>query len=467
MASTFFGIEIGKRGVLAHKMAQDVTTHNIVNASTPGYTRQVAHLGATIPFAQPAANRQVLTAAQVGTGVEVDYIKSVRDNMLDMSIKQNSWMQNFNASMQERLNTIQAIFNEPNSPTLGDTMNEFFGAWNTLANQPDSLAIRRNLLNVSERLAGEFRFISERINDVERDIDASITSGVKQVNKLAEQIKNLNIEIFKATHIGDNPNDLIDKRDNMLNELAKFTDFQLQHMEDGTVKVSIYGHILVSKDYNTNLVAVRDPGNNNFMDVRFDDGIDARITGGELGGLMSVRDTYIAGYRTELNAIAATIIDRVNTVHAAGYALNSATVSGMNFFTGTDITNIAVDPAFAANPSLIAAASNPNAPGDGTNALALSQIRYETNMAGNTITLGESYANMISGMGSDIYRLNADSMMYTSVAADLNARKASYSGVSLDEEMTNLIRFQHGYNASTKVIKVQDELIQSILGLVG
>lgn len=465
MSSTFFGIEIAKRGILAQKLAEEIVSHNIVNSNTPGYTRQRAELYATLPFPAPTYNREQMPG-QMGTGVAIEYISGLRDKWLENRIKVGISSYSYAAELNKRLNELQSIFNELSSPNLGDAISSFWNSINDIANNPDSMAVRQVLVSAADTMTGTFRFLNDKMSSMARELNMNFSSEIDVVNSLAENINSVNMDIFRAISLGYNPNDLIDRRNTLLNELSKYTDFAVTELKNGMIKVEINGHLLIGENFVMKLSVVPDNLNPGNIKAIFSDGADAVFSSGSLKAIIDMRDIYLPQYKTAIDSLAQTIISSVNQLHASGYALNSSTPSGLPLFNGSGMSDIVLNPTIRADVSLFAAASNPNAPGDGTNALAISGLKYNLLMANNTMTINEFYSALISRMGNDIVSISESESIYKNYNKNLENQRQSLSGVSLDEEMTELIKFQHAFEANIKVMKVQDEILESIINMI-
>jgi flagellar hook-associated protein 1 len=264
------------------------------------------------------------------------------------------------------------------------------------------------------------------------------------------------------------PNDLKDSRDKLLGDLAKLTDFQGVQMHDGLYAVTINGHTLVQDETFVPLVVSNDPLNSGYAQITWsDDNSLAVMSEGEIAGLKITRDTEAAGYRQSLDQLAQGLINAINPVHAAGYALNTGTPSGEVFFTGTTIQDIDINPILIADPSQLAAASNPNAPGDGSNALALAQLQNALTMSGNTMTFGTYYQGLVAQVGLDSQHNQVSLNTQTQLLSNMDQQRESISGVSLDEETTNMMKFQDGYNAAIRVISVMDSMLDTLINKMG
>lgn len=468
--STFFGIEIGKRALVTQQLAQNVVSHNIANAATEGYSRQMTSLSATLPLNMASLNRQQ-SPGQLGTGVEVDSILRVRDMLLEGQIQQEGGVGAAWNTKQSYLAMVEQIVQEPTDQGLSQSLEDFWAAWQELSVYPDDLAVRNVVLVRAQNVVDKLQSLDVDIADLQRQADQAFRSHVERINELGSMIRDLNVQINQSLGVDNPPNDLYDKRDVLLRELSELTDFEGHQMTNGLYAITINGHTLVQDDYFVPLQVVNDPMNNNFATAQWsDDGTPLVYQEGKLAGLRDVRDTYLTAYRTGLNDLAVGLMNSVNPVHAAGYALNAAAPSGQAFFTGIDLQSMAVNPILTADPTQLAAATQASAPGDGSNALAIAQLQNVLIMAGGTQTAGEFYQQWIAQVGLDSEesqsRLDTQEQLVTS----LKQQQESLVGVNLDEEMTNLVRYQDAYQAAIRVVSAMDEMLNQLInnmGLVG
>jgi flagellar hook-associated protein 1 FlgK len=192
------------------------------------------------------------------------------------------------------------------------------------------------------------------------------------------------------------------------------------------------------------------------------DGSAATISSGEIGGLLDQRDNDLPTRLNDLNTLIGQIITDVNTAHQAGYALDGVT-TGTSFFTGTDATNLAVDPAVTANLDLVAAAATPAAPGDGDNALTIADLQSGLSMSAGTQTYGDFYNSMVTSLGVDAKNTQSLAAAQQSTVDHLDQLQQSVSGVNLDEEMVNLTQYQRGYEAAARVVSSINEMLDALI----
>jgi flagellar hook-associated protein 1 FlgK len=458
MPGTFFGLETALRSLRTHQMAMDVTNHNVANANTPGYSRQVPHISTTDPYTVPGLGRP-LQAGQLGTGSQVSAVQRSRDPFLDGRYRSElAGMHQAGASLAG-LQAIESVFNEPSDHGLSSAMAGFFSSWQDLASDPSDSAARLVVVRRSTELAAGFRRVSQELGALRQDLNEQVSQSVQQVNSLAGQIATLNQQIVKNEFGGQNANDLRDQRDMLLDQLAELVPITTTTNANGSVNVLIGGRALVQGYTVDSLVAV--PGAGGMYDVRYaSDSALVSLTSGEIQGLITVRDQKLPDYLTRLDQIASGIITAANALHSAGYALDGST--GRPLFIGTNAATIAVDAAVAGDPRLLAAASAPGQVGNNTVALAIAQLRRTMSP-----TPEGAYGDLISAIGTDAQASQNLLVAQTSLVDFIERQRQSVSGVSLDEEAANLIRYQRAYEAAARVVTTIDEMLDTLINRTG
>ncbi len=456
MPGLFGLLELGRRGIAAQTTAMNVTSHNIANANAAGYTRQRVDLGATLPL----KNAQGFL---LGTGVTVDAIERLRDRFVDTQFRQaNSSLGS--ASMRHTiLSQIEAGLGEPSENGLQALLSGFFNSFQELASHPEESAPRQAVLQQATRLVSTFNRISASFTTQRNTIADDASNKVLRINELTRQIGELNRQIAVARTSGGNvPSDLMDQRDLALDQLSQLTSITASLDSQGVMIVSIGGVMVAG---NGTSVALQSSLANGVFKVTAPGGQDVNISGGELGSAMELYNTTIPAYMTQLDDMANALIARVNAVHAAGYGLGNPPPTGIDFFTGSGAAGIAINTQISSNINNIAASST-GAPGDNRTALALFGISTEQIMSNNTQTLAQYYGNFVSTIGSAVSSAEGTGRGTELVLAQLSMQRESVSGVSLDEEMTNMIKFQRSFEAAARVVQTTDELIQTILNMV-
>lgn len=472
MRTTFFGIEIGRRALQAQQRALDVTGHNIANANTPGYSRQATSLSATDPYEAPSATRTG-RPGQVGTGVAEVAIERFRDNFLDREFRTENTSLGSWETRDQVLREIEGFFAEPSDAGLRTVLDKFWQSVQDLSNNPDSTSARALVVERGADFATTLNHVQRQLQGLKANLDADIANQVNEINITAQQIASLNDLIAQTTAMGDKPNDLKDKRDLLLDKLSKMADIRTVDGELGRINVMLNGVPLV-EETRSNALAV-DTSSGVAQVIWTHTGTAAEVKRGRLGALKELRDNDVAFFSSKLDELAQTFADRFNQVHTAGYGLDGST--GRLFFSasgGGTITaaNIQVDPQMN-NLDRVAAATTLDTTtgrgmtGDGSNAVRLAAVKKELLFAGGTAPVDGFYKSVVSDLAvrsqAALQMTDNQNVLLTAI----NRQRDSVSGVSLDEEMINMVRYQQAYNAAAKYINAVDEMIDTIVNRLG
>jgi len=306
---------------------------------------------------------------------------------------------------------------------------------------------RQALIQNAQTLTASIRELNGRVATIAGQNDTNIGLSVDQVNSLASRIAQLNTSISAAgIQNTGSPNDLLDQRDLLVDQLSALGNVAVTNGANGSVDISFGGASLVTAGTSATLAE---------SDL-------TSLSAGKIQGLITLRDTTIPGYQTQLNTIASTLITKTNAQSAAGFDLNGN--AGGAFFTGTDATDIAVNPALISNPALIAASST-GAVGDAGNALLMADM--QTTPTIGSATIDAAYTQLVTQVGADVQQATNQVDTTTALTNALQNQRQSVSGVSLDEEMTNLITFQRGYQASARALSAMDDMLDQLINRTG
>ncbi|HBQ25211.1 MAG TPA: flagellar hook-associated protein FlgK [Syntrophomonas sp.] len=352
--SNFFSLEIGKRSVLMHQTALSITGHNIANANTPGYTRQVADIVTTPPWHAPSLV-QSGKPGQLGTGVEIAAVNRVRDEFIDTQIRHENKAEGYWAAMQNTLAKIEVILNEPTEDGLRGVMDMFWESWQDLSLHPESEAVRAVVVQRGMSLAEAFNHTHRQLVELREDVNAQVKVKVNEVNSIAMQIADLNKQILAVTISGKRPNDLLDKRDLLIDDLSRIADVKVFTDKNNMVTLQLGDRVLVEgKDYNRLGV---NTDQEMYMVIWEDTQTRAKISSGELRGLLDARGRssnpqeanpseykeIIPNMIADLNSLAKTIITKTNDIHRSGYSLNNNDNSNYLYPDGRNFFNQPVD----------------------------------------------------------------------------------------------------------------------------
>lgn len=409
MTSPFFGLDVATRALRANQTLVDIANQNIANANTPGYSRQAAVIKETLPYPIPVF-KQSGEPGQIGTGVQVTSITRTRDSFADYQYRNQVAAQGNWGAQQNALKQIEAVVNEPSTSGISSLLSKYWNAWEEVSNSPTDVSVRANLLEQGRAVADSFQNTVQLFQQQQRDVDLQIRLGTDDINNYAHQIANLNMQISNVETSGLHANDLRDQRDLLLDKLSALVKVTSVESSEGSVSIYLGGRQLVDRDRVNELGL--DTNSGPFAQVIWQDGANTpvNISEGRLAGLIESRDTVLADRITEINDLAARLIQSVNSVHAAGVGLDGT--GGLNFFSGTDATNFAVDPTLTVN-HVAAARSYPDptsvttpptylhAAGDSSNAVALAQLKSKLSQRSTGLNNGDAIGSA-TVLGVDI-----------------------------------------------------------------
>ncbi len=448
-------LETAKQALMAQRVGIGVTGHNIANASTPGFSRQRVSLEPNMPLPT--------TAGLIGTGVKATQITRMRDLFIDQQIRIAN--ESFGeADVQKRiLSQVEAIINEPSDSGLSAAIDRFFNTFQELALHPEESASRNAVIQQGALLTQSFHRINTAMKQLRKDLMNDVNIKVNRINEISEEIARLNVEIINSKAAGFEPGDSMDKRDLLLDELSRMAKITISENDNGSVMVALSGSVIAS---HAGAVPVESSIVDDKVVITYSNtGKQLTINGGELGGVMQMYNSRMPDYLDSLNQIAGVIINRVNEIHSSGYGLGDPPPTGVDFFTGTNAGDIQINQGIIDNIALIAASAD-GAPGNNDIALMLSDIPNEPLLTNNTQSIAQKYNGLVSTVGSHINSAESILRSQEMVLAQLELQKSSVSGVSLDEEMTNLIKFQRAFDAAARVVRSVDELFQTLINMV-
>ena len=607
---------------MAHTDAITTAGHNISNANTEGYSRQRVQLKEFDPLYKPDLERAE-RAGMIGQGMDSQSINRVRDELLDQRITEQQHSESYWETRSKYYTMIEQIYNEPNDVSIRSNMDKFWEGWQELSVHPESQAARQAVVTRGESLADSIKTKWEALMGVGNLINGDIEATVKQVNDYTRQIAALNAEIVRSRGMGDNPNDLLDRRDLLVDKLSKIINITSDRRDSDEFMVHLDGHVLVQGGVARSFDLETVVDNNGYDKLVWKDtGNDAVIKGGTLGALIELRDVDIRSEVQSLNTMTMNFSDLVNDIHRNGYGANN--VTGLDFFTqhsfvenvngnydrdgdgtldhsyifrftGTTKLNpqeqiglegvmtlsgpggnvqVAYHPTdtvetvinrindsngevkayldrnnnlvlkgttasavenpdfvirhvedsgffltgytgilqasgaagaydyaqadavqalagaqFAVSPVLnpagyievnqalkndvmsVAAAYKDNSgnvnAGDGRAAVEIAAIRNTKVMIGHERTFDDYFADSVTNVGLKGEQAENMHLSHSAVMEDLRSLRDSISGVNIDEELADIIKFQHGYNAAAKFVTVWDSLLDTIINRLG
>lgn len=621
MANAFSGIELGKRSIMAHSQQIQTAGHNISNADTEGYTRQRVQVKTFDPLYRPDLSRAE-TPGQIGQGTTIESVSRLRDELLDSRIVSQSNVESYWSTREKYFSMIEQVYNEPHEISVRTNMDKFWQSWQELSLHPESKAARQAVVTRGQSLANSVSQQFKSLSGIGTQINGDIQASVKQINDYASQIAGINGEIVRSKAMGDNPNDLMDRRDLLVEKLSSLANITVDTRDNDEFMVHIDGQILVQGSVNRSFTLETQTDGKGYDKVLWSDtGIEASVSGGQLGALLELRDVDLREQIQSLNSMAVNFSSLVNDVHRSGIGANN--VSGLDFFTtypfvedvrgnfdsngdgavdstylfsmkGTNVLNpqekvgfegvivlsgqsssvsvpyysndtvaqvvdrindsqsevkafldrnnqlvlkatsaadknnpdfvirhvedsglflsgytgilsssgeegafdyaradaanvltgsfdVAplVNPAeyIAVNAKIVNDVNNVAAGfpdgrgrsmmGDGRSAVEIAAIRNTQVMIGSSRTFDDYFADTVTKVGLKGEQAENMFLSQNSIMNDLRDLRDSISGVNIDEELADIIKFQHGYNAAAKFVSVIDEMLDTVINRLG
>jgi len=429
---TLQGLQTALSGLLAEQQGLDVTGSNIANANTEGYSRQRAVIETNQEIDIPALSAVTGQGAQLGTGATVGTITRLRNSYLDAQYRsQNSGLSGATTQAEE-LEQAQAALNEPSSSGISSQLSAFWSSWNSLADSPTSESAKQGVVAAGQRLAGALNSLSTQLTTIAGQVEqeyAAKTAPGGEVAEIAKQIAHLNEQIKLAEQASQPPNDMLDRRDQLIDKLSSLAQVTVTANKNGTDTIMFGNAAKPLVEGST---------------VNWPQALTS-AAGGQLGALLGLNEPggSLAAFRGELDTVAATLAASVNALHVS-----------TPFFSGATAATIAV-----AVKAAEVQASGTKAPGGNEVALAISELRGGA--------ADQTYSSLVEQVGSRVQGAKAEQANLQTTVNAINNQRQSVSGVSLDEEMTNLISYQRGYQASARTLTAMDEMLEQLIEHTG
>jgi flagellar hook-associated protein 1 FlgK len=453
MSDLFLSLRSASRALDAQRMGLEVTGQNIANVNTPGYSRRVVDFAAVPPSDRHSA----------GGGTDVVGVRATRDRLLDRRLQQELPAERREAAIAGALEVVQTSLGAAGE-SVDAGLNAFFDAFSRLADTPTSSVARQEVLLQGETLAETFRDMAQRLETAQRDVDRKIASGIEEVNSLAQQIATLNDSLSRTPVVSRAH--LEDEQAGLVRQLSELVDIEVIERESGGVDISFgNGRGLVIADQAFTVQAVP-TGLSGLSQIRVGTTtITSEITGGSVGGLLHVRDVNIPDYTNRLDTMAFNVIDAVNDAHTAGYTQGG--VDAGDFFAPAAAVAgaaraMAVDGSVAADVSLIAAAGTAQN-GDNQTATAIARLRDARVLNGGTTTFTDGWSQLVYRVGRDTQTASAEQSSREEIVRQVDALRDEVSGVSLDEETVQMLKFQRAYEANARFFSAINSAIETLI----
>lgn len=485
-------LSVARGAIFAHQTASQVAAQNIANVSTEGYSRQRAELTTGMAMQFPYGS--------IGTGVVVNGITRMRSEALDVNYRRQSAGLAGATVRQDVLTEVQGIFGEPQDQGLADALDKFWSSWSDLANSPGNGPAQAVVRQRGANLASMLNQYASRLGETTSNTAATLQSNVDTANQLAAHVASLNDEITAAESGGRQAPDLRDERDRTADQLAKLTGARAMPQANGTYSIVIGGTTIVDASVARPLRLAKIGAAYGVQVGASPDALQS--LDGEAGAMVRLLNTDLPAIGGKLDALAKGLVDGVNYVHeqgwtAAGEALQTSrgvatnwdptlgpTGPGIEFFEPSKVNaaTITLSADVLADASVIASGVTQNGPGDNSLALRMAALRDGTGMQTLSGSLGanpivganvqastsyaEFYRGIVTQLGLDTSAAGTEFSSADALTSQAATRREQVSGVSMDEELTNLMRNQQAFAAAAKLVTTVDEMMQTVLQMV-
>ena len=447
-------LNISSSSLSVYQKALTVTSHNIANVNNKNYSRQRALI-------QPEISDKI-NGLVIGSGVTIEDISRVKNTLLEKQIISYKKQFGYSNQYKESLSAIEGLYSEPKDLGISTLMNKFFDSWNKLSTDPSSLPKRDEVINSANQLSTKMANVYDGTVRIQKDIYQDAVETVSKVNGLLSNIRNLNEQIYNQVALGATPNDLLDERDKAILDLSEIVNVNVTYGENKVASVSLGSAFGADRGYNNEFKVVEE---NNKLVIRSTSEGNAKLTlnEGKLAALVDMHNKEIPAQLAKIDTFGKTIMDEINALHSTGYSIHKPPQTGENFFESYGQGVLKINNKILSDSKYIAVSANQTV-GNNDIALKISKLKDKGVINGNTFE--ENYTQMVSDIANKNKLSEQKAKSFELVVRQMNVQKAEYSGVSIDEEMVDILKFQRSFDASARLIKMADELLKTIIQLV-
>lgn len=465
-------MDTGRRSMMNSQTALQTAGHNIANKSTEGYSRQRVELQTSEAIGSGKL--------RIGTGSKTALVTRTNNPYLEKQIGGEQAKLGYYQGKGEAMIRVEQVYNEQINKGLSSYLGEFFNAFREFSNNPENLATRTQVKETAEFVTRDFKRVSGQLSDIQRDIDQQIITHVAEINEITREIGKLNEKVQTVQIAGGPANDERDRRDLLIKQLGEKINIRWAEGEDGMVTISAGNSAILVAGYDSKtLEAKSTPATENkgegSVDVIFRNTesstpvvITGQVTGGKIGGLLEVRDRMINDLHASVDNMALNLGESVNAIHRQG--VDAYDKQAGDFFVFKEggehlASGMMLASAVREDVSRIAAGLIPNAPADNRVASRIAQLQNSAIMDEGRFTLDDFYNSMVGQVGIQTKRTQSAEAAQNDIVKQLSNIRESISGVSLDEETTKLIEYQKSFDASARLIRTADEMMDTVLNL--
>ena len=467
-------LNIGHTGLTASRKRLATSGHNISNANTEGFSRQRAPQETTPPI----GSGDII----LGTGTQIARVERVHDRYLEKKLGLSITDHQFYKERSFQLSEVEKVFNEIDIVGLNNLLNKFFNSFRELSKQPENQAIRNVIREDAKQLTRYFKRIKTALNQAQFNMDKRVSGAVGEINLLLRQIAKLNIKITQLEGEGGETGDLRDQRDLKIRQLAEFLELNVYQDNNGQYTVNAVGvgslvssgHVQEFDDQKSSKSESYIPGG---VEIYFKDRphyvISHRLSSGRLRAILDTRNIELKSLQKHIDDLAFDLANAVNAIHREGFAHKTEAFeksTGIDFFNISQerygaAENFGISDAIEQDIQNIVTARQANAPGDNRIALAIAELQYAKLLDNGISTFEDFYLKEIGKIGAETRASRVNEEQSLGILAQNKALRERVSGVSIDEETADMIRFQHAFDASARVMSVADEMFKTVLGI--
>ncbi len=460
-------MDIGKRSMSNSGTALQVAGHNIAGRSVENFSRQRVEIQTNVPITEGKL--------QLGMGARAGNVTRVNNPFLEKQIQKETSQLGYADGRAENMSRIEQVYNEQLNKGLNTSIGAFFNSFRELANQPESLASRTLVREAGLTMGQDFEKINRQLKDIQRDIDFQLKTDVDQLNQMSKEIASLNQKIMQAENLGTSPNDEKDRRDLLLKKMGEKIDISFGEDKFGNIAVHAGKIGILVSGSSANELHCTETGARDRAEIFFknsENGSSFQVTdlatGGRIGAGIEVRDKVIEDLLGSVDTMAHSMMKEVNAAHIEGFDRYGK--EGILFFDMPDQVKgaaavVKINETINKDVGKISVAARPDAPGDNTVANVISSLQYQKIMAHGQATFDDYYNTSVGQIGTVVQRAVKNHESQKNIVDQLGNIRESVSGVSLDEEATKMIEFQKAYDASARLIRVADEMYDTVLNL--
>lgn len=464
-------MDVGKRSMMNSQTALQTVSHNVANKNTEGYSRQRVEL----QTAEPTGYGQL----RIGNGSRSTAVTRTNNPYIEKQVEQEGNVLGNKESRSAMLARVEQVFNEQMNKGLNKFMGEFFNAYREMSNSPENLSLRNLVKESADFMTKDFQRVNGQLTKIQGEADFEITAEVAQINALTREIAQLNEKIQSVEIATNTANDERDRRDLLIKQLSEKANIKYGESTDGILTITMGNTaVLVSGSQQRDLFVAASTGREGKKEGNVDVfyksaeystpvNITQQITSGRLGGLIEIRDKFVNKTLENLDQLAYSLADKVNEAHMQGY--DRYNNRGGKFFEVDGQKGAAasfrLSDRIQQNAGFVVSAAQPNSPADNRVANVISSLQYQKVLADGESTFDDFYSNIVGNVGISANRANSELESQKGIVDQLKNIRESISGVSLDEETAKMIEYQKSFDASARLIRTADEMMDTVLTL--